>query len=269
VYDHRFFEEMEIQALQSAREVVPLVLTLVKPRSVIDLGCGTGAWLAVFRENGVHRVRGVDGDWVERKRLLFPESDFAAADLGTPIRIDGSFDLAVSVEVAEHLDPEAGDRVVGALTALAPVVLFSAGIPDQGGVHHTNEQWPSYWIERFQARGFVAVDCLRPKLWENNRVAGYYTQNLFLFVRREHLPSVPALQIACGNLGVPPRNLVHPELWQEVHSRHRRAEVRILELENHCRLLLNMTPGYVSLRKALLALPSLAIHAIRRRVSRV
>jgi SAM-dependent methyltransferase len=266
IYDTDFFETIEVSALCSAQQIVPLVVALVRPQKVVDLGCGTGAWLSVFKENGVKRVCGVDGRWVVGKRLLIPECDFIAADLGGPLPVTEPFDLAVSVEVAEHLVPKSGDRLVDSLTSLAPVVLFSAAIPYQGGVHHTNEQWPTCWIERFRARGFVALDCLRPKLWENKWVARYYAQNLFLFVRKEHIDAVPALRSAYRALGATPRNLVHPELWHEVNYRCGCAEARVAELEDYCRHLLGLTPGYVSLKRTLLALPSLIIHAIKGRV---
>ncbi len=267
VYGGRFYDYMEAAALRSARHVVPLIVKLLSPLSVIDVGCGTGAWIAAFRENGIRRACGADGAWVDKGRLLFPERDFLAIDLGGPFRLEGSFDLAVSVEVAEHLDAEAGDRLLDALTALAPVVVFSAGIPHQGGVHHTNEQWQGYWIRRFEERGFVAVDCLRPVLWENREVAAYYSQNLFLFVSRDHLPNVPAIEAAYRTLGAAPRNLVHPELWNEVNERSRKAEIRILELERQCRSLLNVEPGSISLKNVLLALPLLTVHALRSRLS--
>jgi ribosomal protein L11 methylase PrmA len=42
----------------SAEVIVPLVLEVVKARSVIDVGCGTGEWLSVFKEHGVEDIGG-------------------------------------------------------------------------------------------------------------------------------------------------------------------------------------------------------------------
>ena len=91
------------------------------------------------------------------------------------------------LEVAEHLPPDSADALVESLTRLAPFVLFSAAIPLQGGWHHINEQWPEYWAEKFLARGFVAVDCFRPRIWTDDRVQRYYRQNLLLLVRKDHI----------------------------------------------------------------------------------
>jgi SAM-dependent methyltransferase len=124
--------------------VVPTVLRLVQPEPVVDVGCGDGAWLSVFRELGVNHRFGLDGDYVDRRLLQIPQDQFSATDLSLPFRLPCTFDLAVSLEVAEHLPPQSAEDFVDSLTRLAPVVLFSAAIPLQGGTHHLNEQWPDY-----------------------------------------------------------------------------------------------------------------------------
>ncbi len=60
-YDSEFFESVNAQSLASARVVVPLVMGLVQPKKVVDVGCGQGVWLHVFLEHGVEAVRGLDG----------------------------------------------------------------------------------------------------------------------------------------------------------------------------------------------------------------
>src|SRR5688572_26586138 len=102
-YTVRFYEERREGARRSARAIVPIVLDLLRPRSLVDIGGGEGTWLAVFREHGVEDVLGVDGPWVDRSRLEIPAGRFREADLTQPIRLDREFDLTVSLEVAEHL----------------------------------------------------------------------------------------------------------------------------------------------------------------------
>src|SRR5438270_9981863 len=65
----------------SARVIVPLVMELAQPRSVVDVGCGTGEWLAVFRENGIKDTWGVDGTYINKKLLKIPEECFIPANL--------------------------------------------------------------------------------------------------------------------------------------------------------------------------------------------
>jgi SAM-dependent methyltransferase len=148
-YDAAFYDIIRDGCLRSARRVVPLVLAAVHASRVVDVGCGEGAWLSVFKEAGC-TVRGVDGDYVDRRRLLIDEDEFVGHDLTEGFDL-GRFDLAVCLEVAEHLEAPFADQLVATLVRHAPVVLFSAAIPGQGGVGHVNEQWPAFWVEKFNA----------------------------------------------------------------------------------------------------------------------
>jgi len=179
-YDEAYFDEQVDGSLRSARVVVPLVVDRVKPRSVIDVGCGSGAWLRAFKENGVSRVRGIDN--ARYSGLLIDSSEFDEVDLKQPFRGELQYDLAISLEVAEHLPSQVSTDFVSSLTALAPVILFSAAIPGQGGVCHINEQWPSYWQELFRNCGYRRLDPIRAHIWNDNRVEWYYRQNLFVYV---------------------------------------------------------------------------------------
>jgi SAM-dependent methyltransferase len=162
-------------------------MEFVQPRSVIDIGCGIGTWLRAFMEAGVDEVVGVDGDYVNRAQLMIPHSSFYAHDLEQPLRLERKFDLALSLEVGEHLASQFAPVLVGSLTRLAPVILFSAAIPGQGGTNHVNEQWPEYWEYLFDTEGFVQTDPLRPQLWYDNRVDPWYRQNLYVFIERKLL----------------------------------------------------------------------------------
>src|SRR5688572_28225284 len=113
-------------------------------KRVVDVGCGTGTWLKVWLEHGASNITGMDGDYVNPSTLEMPEWTLQAAELNGPLQANSQWDLAMCLEVGEHLRPESAPGLVGFLTGLAPVVLFSAAIPGQGGVDHVNEQWPHY-----------------------------------------------------------------------------------------------------------------------------
>lgn len=213
-YSTEFFAVNRAGSRRSADAVVPLVMRLVEPKSVIDLGCGVGTWLAAFARNGVDEIAGYDGPWVDVEQLEIPTAAFTAADLAAPVESDRSFDLAVSVEVAEHLPPAAAQTFVRSLTSLAPAVLFSAAIPEQDGTNHVNLQWPSYWCDLFEAQGFDCVDCIRHQIWTNEEIEFWYRQNLLLFVRHDILGASALLM---AEVRVPrPIDLVHPAHWQQV-----------------------------------------------------
>jgi SAM-dependent methyltransferase len=192
-FTSEFFAAEEDGVLRSARLVVPLVVSLLRPRSVVDVGCGRGAWLRTFQENGVPEVHGLDGSYVNSAELLIDPAQFSSADLSQPFSLGRTYDLAVCLEVAEHLPARAAGALVDALAQAAPLVLFSAAIPGQGGVRHVNEQWPSYWRVLFEQRGFRRLDPVRRQIWQDARVLDYYRQNLFVFASEEVIRKEPEL----------------------------------------------------------------------------
>jgi len=125
----------------------------------------------------------------------------------------GRFDLAMSLEVAEHLPPASAPVLVDSLVSHAPVVMFSAAIPFQGGEHHVNEQWPEYWASLFHERGFWVVDCLRREIWSHPAVNWWYAQNLLLFVEAEYLRNHPRLLREHALTGRRQLSLVHPRKY--------------------------------------------------------
>jgi len=192
-----------------------LLVDWIKPSSLIDVGCGEGAWLSIFRHSGVERVVGVDGVYVNQDRLLIPSDCFLAADLSEPskINIQKTYDLAVCLEVAEHLPSECAMPLVRFLTRLAPVILFSAAIPNQGGTNHINEQWPDYWVAIFEKCGFTAIDCIRPRLWSDDDVDWWYAQNTFLFLNQSELARYPQLVSEAKLHAEQPLVIVHPKAY--------------------------------------------------------
>ena len=215
-YDRAFYERHRSGSGSSAEVVVPLVVEWVRPRSVVDVGCGTGTWLAAFQRRGVEDVLGVDGSPVPSDLLQIPPDRFRVRDLSRPLDLGRTFDVALCLEVAEHLPASAASTLVASLTALAPVVLFSAAIPHQGGVGHVNEEWPRAWAERFAAAGFAWADPIRPRIWDDPGVEPWYAQNALLFHRAGRFPSPApweAAGAAPGGASAWPLPLVHPHGW--------------------------------------------------------
>lgn len=210
----RRFEEDRRLALASAGVVVAKVKEITSVRTVVDVGCGVGNWLSVFKQHGAETILGVDGDYINRDRLAIEQSAFVPWNLNRPIADLklGRFDLAVSLEVGEHLLPERADSLVDDLCALSDVVLYGAAIVSQAGDGHVNEQWQSYWVHKFEQRGFVAFDVLRPLIWDDARVAYWYRQNAIFYVRR----GTAAYQRFAGRFAPASLHMidiVHPELF--------------------------------------------------------
>lgn len=178
----------------SAQAIATDLIDLFHPSTVLDVGCGEGQWLTEFHHHGC-QVTGIDGPHVQP-----PDGEFVAQDLEDPMP-PGQYDLAVTLEVAEHLSPARAPSFVAELCNLAPTVVFSAAIPGQGGAGHLNEQWPGYWADLFAEHDYHGTGALRARYWTNPAIQPWYRQNLLVF----------------GNLGpLDPDGcpaLVHPEIW--------------------------------------------------------
>jgi SAM-dependent methyltransferase len=210
VYSPDYYAAYADGSAKSAAVVVPIVLSLLTVRSVVDVGCGVGTWAAQFEANGVLNVCGIDGDYVDRSQLQIRPERFLARDLTKSLRLDQRFDLAVCLEVAEHLPESRAESFVADLTSLAPCLLFSAAIPGQGGNHHVNEQYLPYWIDLFRERKYEAIDPIRPRILGNGLVEWFYQQNLVMFAASDH----PLLS---KNLPKP-QSFIHPYLYQRTRN---------------------------------------------------
>ena len=226
-YSKDFFETYRDGSLRSARAVVPIILSYVPSRSVCDVGCGVGTWLRAFKEAGVAEIQGFDGDYVDRAMLQIPAESFSPADLAVPLKVSRQFDLAISVEVAEHLPDTVARSFVSSVASLAPAIAFSAAIPGQGGHGHINEQWPSYWAKLFLEQGYIAVDCLRPQIWDNEDIEFFYRQNILLYVKETQLRAYPGLAEAAKRMAGLPLDTVHPR--QHAKDLARRPEEYLLD----------------------------------------
>jgi len=189
----RVRDKIRAGVIRSAEVIVDLIVDEFDPATVVDVGCGEGWFCKEFRARGVEAL-GVDGD-------KLPEVD-RVVDLSRKFDL-GQFDVALSLEVGEHLPARAADRFVRSLCEAAPVVVFSAAIPKQGGPNHVNEQWPAYWADLFAEHGHThASGALRWRIWDNPDVECWYRQNLLVFSSRP---------LALAEDGCPA--LVHPEMW--------------------------------------------------------
>jgi SAM-dependent methyltransferase len=180
-YDDKFFAWVTFTAQRSARCVLPIVIDQVRPRNVLDVGCGQGAWLAVWAELGVTEFLGLDGDYIDQNTLAIPRHRFRVVNLASPWHVSQRFDLVQSLEVAEHLPAACGPNFVRCLCAHSDIVLFSAAQPGQGGEHHINERNPSYWAGLLSEHGYAAFDCIRPLLARNRTIDPWYRFNPILY----------------------------------------------------------------------------------------
>lgn len=181
-YTNELHAKYKDRTVASAEAILPLVFAQAAPQSVVDVGCGHGLWLDRCRSLGAGQVAGIDGSYIDPAQMAIPADCFHTMDLNHPVLVGKKFDLAISLEVVEHLKPGATPAFLDLLASLSDHILFSAAIPGQPGDVHINSRWPAFWIQEFAKRGFVALDFIRPRIWHDESVALCYRQNILYFV---------------------------------------------------------------------------------------
>jgi SAM-dependent methyltransferase len=212
----KYLHNTRVHNTSAAEEIVPELLKMFQPKSVIDIGCGIGSWLKLFNNYGINDYLGVDGSYVDRGLLMIDEAHYLAKDLEKDLSINRKFDLAISLEVAEHLPENCADNFVRTLVNLSDIIIFSAAIKGQDGQNHLNEQFPEYWKKKFEERNYHLIYNLSSETWNNNKVEWWYQQNILVYQKKE-----------LNKPGIDLKFYVHPELYKKKLN-----EIEELKLKN-------------------------------------
>jgi SAM-dependent methyltransferase len=187
-YNNLFMQYAAHSSAYSATAVTSILHQQIALKSVLDVGCARGTWLRAWTELGIADVHGIDGDYVDRRMLEIPTSNFTATNLNVAFDLGRQFDLVQSLEVGEHIEESASHVFADSLACHARrYILFSAAPPGQGGEYHINEQPYEFWRQKFEERGFATLDVVRPLIIENKRISYWYRYNTILFIRRNLL----------------------------------------------------------------------------------
>lgn len=194
LYGEHFYKEQASMSYESACLFMPHVMKYCNnPKSVIDLGCGVGTWLKAFKEFGVNNIKGIDGNTIDEK-FLYVDRKFISIENLEKLNLNTGkkYDLATSLEVAEHLSEVCSENFLDVLCSYSDNILFSAALPYQGGINHINEQPPEYWYNKFIKRGYYCFDILRKEFLNNTNLPyGCYAQNAFIYTKNpEYLKSL-------------------------------------------------------------------------------
>jgi SAM-dependent methyltransferase len=272
-YDPNFHDSTSSDAHATANRVLPLTFHLVDVESVVDVGCGYGDWLAAAGDLGVPVLVGIEGEWGAAWRdrgVLDSRIELVLCDLERPIAIERRFDLAICLEVAEHLSHERGPGLVADLCLLAPSVLFSAAVPRQGGDNHINEQPLSVWVREFAAQGYRPLDVIRRRLWDDEEIPFWYRQNLILFVTSERWDEAASRAAALAPLDdVAGVDILHPRLTLSYIGQIESLS-RIPPLPEPSHIVIPALPdssqiGVRTRVRLAVGLPSACLRAVRRR----
>jgi len=184
---HYYANSVEPPAMSSAEAISESIILDLRPNTVVDVGCGTGALLEALQRKGC-QVFGLEYSEAAFQYCRERGLDVRKFNLERDTLLDDrTFDVAISLEVAEHLPKKTARRYVDLLTRLSNVIVFTAAPPGQSGLGHINEQPPSYWTSKFQALGFTYDAELSERWRENWRdrvvVVWWFHQNLMVFRR--------------------------------------------------------------------------------------
>ena len=213
-YNKNFYREQKDGSFLSAQILLPVVFDIFHPSSVVDIGCGVGYWLKVCnQELGIHDVLGVEGNYMTEDLFQLDKKYLQTADLRLPLELNRKFDIAISMEVAEHIPEESSDIFISNLVNAADIILFSAAIVAQLGTNHINEQMPEYWAKKFLAHNYIPIDFVRPKIWNDEGIEYWYRQNAIIYLKKERLIDFPELKFAAE--ATDPNFLlrIHPEKY--------------------------------------------------------
>jgi SAM-dependent methyltransferase len=209
-YAPLYYESIFEEAVKSRDKVFAGLMEmeiLKEGTSIIDVGCGIGSWGYELDKHGL-KYRGVDFG-VPLDKLVIDKSHYMDRDIRQYTPCKEKYDLAICLEVAEHLEPEFADVLIRNLSEMSDVVLFSAAIPLQGGINHHNEQWPSYWAKKFWDVGLhpIPVD-IRCVYWDDDEIGVWYRQNMVLYTRKAMPFSYPL-------------DVVHPQMFMNLMKHYK------------------------------------------------
>ncbi len=215
LYNEEFYSKRRNLVKPSAEAIIGHVFNLCNIESIVDFGCGTGTWIHTAQSLGAKHMLGIEADWLKEEYLDEPGLEVHRHDLTDSIYIDRKFDLAISLEVGEHLPEERARSFVEDICRTSTKVLFGAAIPEQGGTGHINEQWQSYWANLFLELDYRAFDVIRPKIWSDPEIPFWYKQNTILYLHKDELENKAQFLFSPQEVKPKDLDIVHPDLYRK------------------------------------------------------
>ena len=189
IYNNKFFKNTIKYEADSAAEFVGVVLKYYNPKSIVDIGCGVGIYLKEFNKKGIEYLLGIDGSPAAKDEFLLSPEKLIIFDLAKKYKFEKKYDLALCLEVAEHLREEDADVLVETIIGASDNIIFSAAVPGQGprSIGHINEQLPEYWIKKFAGRKYNYLKEQTKEMRKEMRdrsVVWWIVNNLMVFKRK-------------------------------------------------------------------------------------
>ena len=212
MYDKNYYKKHEIGSYHSAFRILKYVKSFIDFHSAVDLGCGMGTWCKSLIDLGIQDYFAIDNHEYDSTYMLISAEKYMHFDLSHPLSLSRRFDLAISVEVGEHIDKQYSDIYIRNLCLSSDIVLFSAALSNQGGTGHINEQPSTYWENIFTKYGYRAIDCIRPYFWNDEQIEIWYRNNCIIYMNpasfEKYFCYIPEIKY--------PLNIVHPSMLKRI-----------------------------------------------------
>ncbi|MFC1753745.1 methyltransferase domain-containing protein [Thermoproteota archaeon] len=186
IYNGSFFDKNLKMNMPIASRMVNVLVSHFNPKSVVDVGCGNAEFLSCFQKKGVE-VKGYEGSAHAIARCVIDKRLVEKFDLRNHIDSNRTYDLAMCLEVAEHIEKIFSAKLVENLVGLSSIVVFTAAPPGQGGHFHINEQPREFWFNLFRSKGFEFDAGMTEKIkndFKEKDVLWWYSANLMIFIKR-------------------------------------------------------------------------------------
>jgi SAM-dependent methyltransferase len=185
--------------------VAEAILNQYNPKSVIEFGCGNGELSKILAKTGIE-VIAIDG-YSNPDFEGYDNITFLKIDLNDPASVEKyltpinkKYDVAICLEVAEHLHPSVSEPLICLLTRVSDVVIFSAAVPEQDGEGHINSRNRTFWHEQFEKYNFFLRDSIRSQIRDHANVGKWYALNTVDYVRSTVEPTIEEYKKTISNL---------------------------------------------------------------------
>jgi SAM-dependent methyltransferase len=133
-------------------KVAERIIADFQPGSVLDAGCAKGFLVERLRARGV-QAWGIDISEFAIKGVHPDIKDYCfVGSITEPL--PQTYDLIVSIEVVEHMNPEDSTRAIENMCRSCDNILLSSSPYDYKEATHINVQMPDYWARQFARHGF-------------------------------------------------------------------------------------------------------------------
>jgi SAM-dependent methyltransferase len=152
------------------------------PASVLDIGCGSGAYLKYFASQGAKRIRGVDR--FEQRGRYLQQDEYAQVDPDKPFELAETFDLVICVGVVQHLRADSERILISSIArhARERIVFSGACTGKPGADRHIDCPPISRWLDLFASADWYP--CLFDSLaLRSLSTFPWFRRNLVVFTR--------------------------------------------------------------------------------------